>query len=55
MDKLNKFVPLKRKFNNRSHAQQELDKMIARREISNYRIAWNTQLKMTVEVVYANK
>lgn len=49
----NKFVLLKRKFNSRSHAAQELNKMEAEGKITNYRIAWNTQLKMTVEVVYA--
>jgi len=54
MIKTDKFIPLKKKFNSRSHARQELDKMKEKGIISNYRIAWNTQLRMTVHVVYTN-
>jgi len=49
------FVYVRNPFNNRSHAEQEMDKMTARGLISNYRIAWDTQLRMTVEVVYTDK
>jgi len=44
---------LKRKhfaFKSRSHARQELDKLIKKGLISNYRISWDTQLRMKVEV-----
>ena len=49
------FIYLKQSFNNRSHAQQEMDELRAKGLISNYRIAWDTQLRMTVEVVYTDK
>lgn len=49
------FIYLKQPFNNRSHAQQEMDKLRAKGLISNYRIAWDTQLRMTVEVVYTDR
>jgi hypothetical protein len=49
------FVYVRHSFNSRSHARQEMDKMTARGLISNYRIAWDTQLRMTVEVVYTDK
>jgi len=37
-------------FKSRSHARQELDKLIKKGLISNYRISWDTQLRMKVEV-----
>lgn len=39
------------KFNSRSHARQELLEWKEKGWITNYRIAWDTQLRMTVEVV----
>ena len=48
-----KFVPLKRKFVGYAHARQELLEMEEKGEIINYRISWNAQLRMTVEVMYA--
>jgi hypothetical protein len=45
------FIPIKQKFNSRSHARQELLEWKKNGWISNYKIAWNTQLRMTVEVV----
>ena len=49
------FVSVRHPFNSRSHAQQELDKLQKKGLISNYRIAWNAQLQMTVEVKYTDK
>lgn len=45
------FIPVKQKFNSRSHASQEMQEWIKFGWITNYRIAWDTQLRMTVEVV----
>ncbi len=45
------FIPVKQKFNSRSHARQEMQEWIKHGWITNYRIAWNAQLKMTVEVI----
>lgn len=45
------FFYIKQKFNSRSHAEQELLEWKEKGWITNYRIAWDTQLRMTVEVV----
>ena len=50
-----KFVYLKSKFNSRAHARQEMKELYKKQLITNYRIAWDTQLRMTVEVVYSPK
>ena len=49
----NKFVKLNKKFNSRSHACQELDKMQKKGEITDYIVSWDAQLRMVVEVVFA--
>lgn len=49
------FIYVRHPFNNRSHAEQEMNKMTVKGLISNYRIAWDTQLRMTVEVIYTDK
>lgn len=46
-----RFFYIKQKFNNQSHASQELLKWKEKGWIINYRIAWDTKLRMTVEVV----
>ena len=48
-----KFIELSEKFNGRAHARQELIKMQESGLITDWKISWNTQLKMMVQVVYS--